>query len=211
MSGCAKAAIIGVVVVIVVIVGLVAAAIFGLGRFFGDVEEALEDSPCEYITSEEASEALGAEVEAVSGESALAAILGLIRDTRLLADAPFCFISDEEAEIQVWVSVHAGSDAADVFAAEADVADGQVVSETSTDSGSVTVETDPFRGEDVPGLGDEAFCVEAGPTVSGGVFARSDDRVVFVSALALAENQGADVLGDALCQRAVPVAEALLD
>jgi hypothetical protein len=42
------------------------------------------------------------------------------------------------------------------------------------------------------------------------VLARSDDRVVYVTALALEENQGAEVFSGELCQRAVPIAEALL-
>jgi hypothetical protein len=91
------------------------------------------------------------------------------------------------------------------------VADGQVVSETNTDSGTITVETDPFRGADVPGLGEEAFCVDVGPAASGGVFARSGDRVVYVTALALAENEGAEVFDGTLCERSVPIAEALFD
>jgi hypothetical protein len=74
----------------------------------------------------------------------------------------------------------------------------------------LTVETDAFRGEDVPGLGEEAFCVDVGFVASGGVFARSDSRVVYVTVLALEEDQGAEVFDASTCERAVPVAEALL-
>jgi hypothetical protein len=210
MSGCAKAAIIVGAIVLVIGAALVGLAIFGVMRFAGNVEEALDESPCPFITNAEASEAIESPVEAVSGDSALAAVLGIIRDTRLLAEAPNCFISNEDSTTQVWISVHDGNDAARVFADEADVAEGQILSEESTDSGTITVESEPFRGDDVPGLGSEAFCVEVGPTVSGGVLARSEARVVFVSVLALAENQGADVLDGTLCDRATPVAAALL-
>ncbi|MGH8870558.1 MAG: hypothetical protein ACRDWS_01095 [Acidimicrobiia bacterium] len=210
MSGCAKAAIIGGAIILVVGIALVALVIFGLTRFAGDVEEAFEEEPCQFISSEEASEVIGARVEATSGDSALGAVLGLVRDTRLLGDAPSCFISSEEATIQIWVSVHDGSDAAQVFAAGTEVAEGQVVTEETTDSGSITVESDAFRGEDVPGLGEEAFCTEVGAVVSGGVFARSDDRVVYVSALAMAENGGAEGFDGSFCERAIPIAEALL-
>jgi len=194
-------------VVGVAIVGLI---IFGVMRFADDVEGAFSEEPCQFISSDEASEVIGTQVEATSGDSAIGAILGLIRDTRLLGDAPSCFITDEDSRIQIWVSVHDGSDAAEVFAAGADVAAGQVVSSTETDSGTITLETDPFRGEDVSDLGEEAFCVDVGATVSGGVFARSGERVVFVTALAMAENEGADVLGGTLCERVVPLARALL-
>jgi hypothetical protein len=210
MSGCAKAAIIGGVIV-VVLGALVAVAVFVFfNRVADNVEGSFEDSPCEYISNQDASDAVGVDVEAISGDSAVAAILGLIRDTRLLEGAPFCFISGDDSEIQVWVSVYDGSDAADVFAAGAEVAGGQVVSETSTDSGSLTVETGAFRGDDVPDLGNEAFCVDIGMTASGGVFARSDDRVVFVSALAFGEDPGSEVFTNASCERAIPIARALL-
>ncbi len=211
MSGCAKAAIIGGAVILVVGVVLVGLAIVGVMRFAGNVDQALDGSPCEFITDDDASEAMGTPVEAVSGDSALASVLGMIRDDRLLGDSPSCFISNEEATVQVWISVHEGGNAAEVFAAQEAVADGQVVTEQTTDSGTITVESDAFRGEDVPGLGAEAFCVDVGVSVSGGVLARSDDRVVFVTALALAENQGAEVLDGSLCERAIPVAEVLLD
>jgi hypothetical protein len=210
MSGCAKAAVIGGAIILVLVIGIVAVVVFGFMRFADDVEGSFGESPCEFIGSDEASDLIGTEVEATSGDSALGAILGLIRDTRLLADSPSCFISDADSTIQIWIAVHDGGDAAAVFAEGAAVADGQVVSEQTTDSGSVTVETEAFRGEDVPGLGEEAFCVELGAVVSGGVFARSDDRVVYVSALAIAENEGAEVFDDSLCQRAIPIAEALL-
>lgn len=210
MSGCAKAAIIvGVVVAIGAVLVVAAIAIF-FNRVADDVEAGLEESPCEFITDDLASEVVGVTVTAVSGDSFLGDILGMVRDTRLLEDAPACFISDEGSEVQVWVSVYDGSDAAEVFAAQADIADGQVVSSTSIEGGQITVESDAFRGDDVPDLGDEAFCTELGLTGSGGVLARLGDRVVYVSVLALGENEGAEVFTDELCDRAVPVARAVL-
>jgi hypothetical protein len=210
MSGCAKAAIIGGAIILVIGIAMVGLAIFGVMRFASDVEESFSEEPCQYLTNEEASDAIGTEVQAVSGDSALGAILGLIRDTRLLADAPSCFISNDDSTVQVWIAVYDGSDAADVFAAQADIADGQIVTQETTESETLTVESEAFRGEDVPGLGEEAFCVDIGAVVSGGVFARSDDRVVYVSALASGEDPAAGVFGDQLCQRTIPVAEALL-
>ncbi len=163
---------------------LVAIAIFVFVRRVADnVEEAVGESPCAYISSEEASEILGSQVDAWSGDSVLGQILGVIQDTRLLSDSPSCFLSSEDSSVQMWISVYDGGDAADVFAAWAAVADGQVVSQSSDESGTLTVETDAFRGEDVPGLGEEAFCVDVGFTASGGVFARSDDRIVYVTTL----------------------------
>jgi hypothetical protein len=211
MSGCAKAAIIGGAVILVAIVALVAVVLLGIGRFVGDVEEALTEEPCEYITDQEASEIIGVPVEAVSGEGGMAAILGVIRDTRVLGWAPSCFIGNDDGTIQLWVSVYDGRDAAAVFASEEDVADGQIVSQTTTETGSIQVETVAFRGEDVPGLGEEAFCTEVGVGGYGGVLARTDDRVVYVSVLALVESQGSEVFDDSLCQRGIPVAMALLD
>jgi hypothetical protein len=135
----------------------------------------------------------------------------VIQDTRLLSDSPSCFISDDDSATQIWITVYDGGDAAEVFASWAAVADGEVVSRTTTESGgTLTVESDAFRGEDVPGLGEEAFCVDVGFTASGGVFARSDDRVVYVTVLVLEEDQGVMPSDGSTCERAVPVAAALL-
>ena len=211
MSGCAKAAIIGGAIV-VALGALAAIAIFLFVRNFADdVEESFSEESCPFLTNEEASAAVGEEVEAASGDSLIGELLGVIQDTRLLSDSPSCFISGDDSAVQVWISVYDGSDAAEVFASWADVADGEVVSQTTTQSGTLTVETDAFRGEDVPGLGEEAFCVDVGFTASGGVFARSDDRVVYVTVLALEENQGAEVLDNSTCERAIPIATALLN
>jgi hypothetical protein len=210
MSGCAKAAIIGVVLIVVIGIGLAVLFLVVLNRVADDVEASFTEEPCQFITSAEASEAIGAEVEATSGDSALGAVLGLVRDTRLLEGAPSCFISEDDGPIQIWLAVYDGGDAAEVFATGAEVAEGQVVTQETTESGTLTVETDAFRGEDVPGLGEEAFCTELGAVVSGGVFARAGERVVYVSALPVIEDEGEGALGDP-CQMVIPVAEALLD
>lgn len=212
MSGCAKAAIIGGIIVVIGVIAVLAVLFFGVRRFVTSVDDQLTTADsCEFITDTEASEAMGVSVSAESGDSALGSILGIIRDTRLLADQPFCFISSEDSTTQVWVSLYEGGDAEAVFANAEDIADGEVLSSTSTDSGSSSVETDPFRGDDVAGLGDEAFCTDAGFTVSGGVLARSGNHVVYVTVLPLEGNQGSDVLGGSLCERAVPLARAVLD
>ena len=212
MSGCAKAAIIGGIVVALVVIILLAVVFFGISRFVDNIDDDLSaPDSCGFITDAAASDALGVSVTVESGDSALGSILGIIRDTRLLADEPFCFISSDDSSTQSWVSLYEGGDAVGVFANAEDVADGQVVSSSSDGSGSITVESDPFRGEDVAGLGDEAFCTDAGFGIFGGVLARSDNRVVYVSVLPLEENQGSDVLDGSLCERAVPLARAVLD
>lgn len=212
MSGCAKAAIIGGIVVVLGVLALLAFLFFGVRRFVENVDAELSTSDsCEFITDEEASDALGVDVSVESGDSALGSILGIIRDTRLLPDEPSCFISSDDSATQAWVSVYEGGAAAEVFANAEDIADGQVVSSSSDASGSISVESDPFRGDDVDGLGDEAFCTDAGFSIFGGVLARSGNRVVYVSVLPLADNQGSDVLDGSLCERAIPLARAVLD
>ena len=212
MSGCAKAAIIGGIVVVLVVIAALAFVFFGIRGFVNDIDSELTTSDsCEFITDEQASDALGEQVSVETGDSALGAILGIIRDTRLLEDEPFCFISSEDSSTQAWVSLYEGSDAEAVFANAEDIADGQVVSSSSDASGSLSVESDAFRGDDVAGLGDEAFCTDAGFTIFGGVLARAGNRVVYVSVLPLADNQGSDVLDGSLCERAVPLARVVLD
>jgi hypothetical protein len=212
MSGCAKAAIIGGIVVVLGVIAVLAVVFFGITRFVDNIGDELNTADsCDFITDAEASAALGVSVSVESGDSALGTILGVIRDTRLLGDEPFCFISSDDSSTQAWVSMYEGGDAEQVFAAAEDAADGQVVSSSSDASGSITVESDPFRGEDVAGLGDEAFCTDAGFTTFGGVLARSGDRVVYVSVLPREENQGSDVLDGSLCERAIPLARVVLD
>lgn len=212
MSGCAKAAIIGGIVVVLGVIAVLAVVFFGLRGFVNNIDNELSASDsCEFITDAAASDALGVNVTVESGDSALGSILGLIRDNRLLPDEPSCFISSDDSATQAWVSVYEGGAATEVFANAEDIADGQVVSSSSDASGSISVESDPFRGEDVAGLGDEAFCTDAGFSIFGGVLARSGNRVVYVSVLPLADNQGSDVLDGSLCERAVPLARAVLD
>jgi hypothetical protein len=208
MSGCAKAALIGGVILLVLVVAAGAFFMWGVRRFLGEVEDVAAPNSCELIGDDEASDLLGVTVTVESGDSVIGNILGIIRDTRLLADAPSCFISSEDGSTQAWVSVHDGGDAVAVFANASDIADGQVVSSTSIAGGSIQVETSPFRGPDVPDLGDEAFCTEMGMVVSGGVLAREGDRVVYVSMMPSAD--GGDPLGGDLCDRAVLIARALL-
>ncbi|HEY7563335.1 MAG TPA: hypothetical protein VIA81_00245 [Acidimicrobiia bacterium] len=215
MSGCLKAALIGGGIILVL--GIIAVVVFvnwvgnrieesGLGEAIANPE-----APCSYISDAEASDVVGSEVTAQSGDSLMGIFLGMIRDTRLLPNAPSCFIGDDDGSVQIWISVHDGADAADVFAQSREVAQGQVVSESTTDEGgSLVVSTEPFMGRELSDLGDEAFCVDAGLPPFGGVLARRGDRVVFVSMLAGTEGDQSDVVGDALCQRAQPLARFLL-
>ena len=81
---------------------------FFVRRGVDNVEEAVGESPCVYISSEEASEILGSQVDAWSGDSVLGQILGVIQDTRLLSDSPSCFLSSEDSSVQMWISVYDG-------------------------------------------------------------------------------------------------------
>lgn len=208
MSGCAKAAIIGGVILLVLVVAAGAFFFWGVSRFVDSVEDVASPDSCELISDEDASHAVEAEVTVESGRSIFGSVLGIIRDTRLLASAPNCFVSSEDGSYAAWISVYDGSDAAEVFAGAADIADGEVVSSTSIAGGSIQVETSPFRGPDVPGLGDEAFCTELGVVISGGVLAREGNRVVYVSMMPSGDSQ--DPFGGDTCARAVPLARALL-
>ncbi|MGH8927403.1 MAG: hypothetical protein ACRDWH_03565, partial [Acidimicrobiia bacterium] len=117
MSGCAKAAIIGGIVIALGFLALGTMFIFGLRRVVSNIDTELTASDsCEFITDSEASDALGVEVTVESGDSAIGAILGMIRDTRLLEDEPSCFISSEDSATQAWVSLYEGNDAEGVFA-----------------------------------------------------------------------------------------------
>jgi len=214
MSGCLKAGLIIGGILLVLAIVAVAFVVNRVSTFVEDVGGADgvigAEEGCSFVSDSDASEVLGTSVTGQSGDSLVGAILGLIRDTRLMPDAPSCFISNEESDIQVWISVHEGSDAAQVFAQSREIASGQVVSQTSTEDGSLVVETSPFIGSDVGDLGDEAFCVQAGAIPYGGVLARRGDRVVFVSMLAGTGGDGSDVLGDTMCERAQPLARLLL-
>jgi hypothetical protein len=68
------------------------------------------------------------------------------------------------------------------FAAETKSAKGTVVTRsTDGQGGATTIETDPYYGGPVSGLGDEAFCTTLNGTGAIGVLVRCGDRLLYAS------------------------------
>ena len=62
MSGCAKAALIGGVILVVLILAGAAFFFWGVRRFIGQVEEVAAPDSCEFISDEEAGDVMGVTV-----------------------------------------------------------------------------------------------------------------------------------------------------
>ena len=90
MSGCAKAAIIGGIVVVLVVIAALAFVFFGIRGFVNDIERIDHFGLMRVHHDDEAYDALGEQVSVETGDSALGAIWGSSEDTRLLEGEPFC-------------------------------------------------------------------------------------------------------------------------
>jgi hypothetical protein len=162
--------IIGVVALFVVVVFVGDKAVNTLG-------EAVDDDPCPFLSNDRAVDIFG------SGSRAIAltgfnTFYDVTVDNRVLESTPDCVVlSDTSDAVLARVARQQGSDAASVFAAELDKADG--LSEDR--GGGLSVETDAYLNEDQQvEVGDEGFCTTASLLGASGVLVRQGDTLLFV-------------------------------
>ena len=132
---------------------------------------------CSFLGDDEAREVLGGNADATPLEGLFETTLGLVLDTRVLADAPDCFVQDGERATLARVALYQGGDAEAVFDAERTKAEPSSVDQ----GGGVTLEDPGYFGGDVGGLGDEAFCTGVDTAIMAGVLVRQGDRVVYAT------------------------------
>lgn len=177
-----RIALIVVAVVLVVLVGGGYLAYRALSGFVGDVTGGASiagaGTGCSFVTAEDVDGTLGGTYELVE-LGGLGDFAGVALDSRVLAQAPTCWGVDQSTGKLVRIARYEGADAADVFAAEKQTAQG-----SSQDQGDgVTVSTEGYLGEDVA-AGDEAFCTTGDFTAAAGALVRTGDKLVYVSTTA---------------------------
>jgi hypothetical protein len=183
--GGSKIAIIVMVVVVVVVV-LPAVGIWLFTRFLTHkAEEFVGAGPCTLVSDATASKGLGRPISLNSG-TGLGGVVSRLIDDRVLSKAPSCYGSFTSPDGAtggglVRVAVYTGSDAGARFRNEVTQAKGVTVASSSSAGGSSSVDTLPYYGKPMPGVGDEAFCTDLGISGSVGVLARKGDRLVYGS------------------------------
>lgn len=214
MSGCGKVALVAGGVLLVLGVVVVVAVVIGVRWLGNKATEFVEPGSCEITSDAVVSEALGTPITLEKGTGLGGLVSGII-DARVLADAPSCWGSaagEDSGGLLVRVAVVRGGDAAARFQAEVKQAKGVVVSSTDDGEGtSTTVETTPYYGTAVEGIGDEAFCTSLGLTGTVGILVRSGEDLVYASVGGTPDGTATDLLDEtAGCERARKLASAVL-
>jgi len=184
--GSSKALII-IAIVLVVVVGLPA---FGAWYFFHTVSKKVTEfagvGECTLVSDRAAGDGLGAPISLHRG-TGLGGLVRVVIDARVLPKAPDCWGSTKATGttgggVLVRVAVTQGGDATATFAEEVRRAKGVVVSRSSgSDGTSTSVQTLPYYGQAVSGLGDEAFCTTLDLTGAVGVLVRRGDKLVYAA------------------------------
>jgi hypothetical protein len=160
-NGCLKAClIVGIILVVLGVVGVIGLTMLGNALVGGIVGPDGELAECTYISDAELDAAIGRDGEALPESGLIGEIMKQMLDTRILPDAPGCWITANELVGRIAVQ---DGNAAATFAAVKASGAGE------------------YTGPDVTGFGDEAFCTGVAATAGSGVLVRSGDRIVFVS------------------------------
>jgi hypothetical protein len=212
-------------VILVVVLVVVVVPVAGAWYFFhwaGDkAAEVVGAGKCSLVSDDVAATSLGEPIT-LQGGSGLGGLVSGIIDSRVLPKAPSCWGTTAgdgttPGGVLVRIAVQQGNATAS-YAAEVKKAKGQVVSDNGK---GTTVETEPYYGEAVSGLGDEAFCTTLALTGTVGVLVRQGDRLVYgavgIDPKALA-SPGPSASGASItipdagtgCQRAQKLARAVL-
>jgi hypothetical protein len=179
-TGCATLGIGCILLIGLAIFALVAGLWLFVNNFAGGLgidETTGEFTECPFLSDEEAREALGGSADASELQGLFEATVGLILDTRALADAPDCWVTEGDRAYVARVAQYQGADADAVYEREVQAAQPTTIDQ----GGGVSLENEGYFGGAVSGLGDEAFCTGVSPAIMAGVVVHQGDRVVYVS------------------------------
>ena len=221
-KGGGKKALVIVLTVLLVLLVLGGTAAFFAYRYVSNkATELVGAGPCSIVSNDAASKGLGEPVSLNSGSGLGSVVAGVI-DDRVLQGAPSCYATVEPKQqgglpTLIRVSVQKGGNAKTTYQQEVAKAKGTKVKQ----SGNVSVDTEPYFGKAVTGVGDEAFCTTMALTGAVGVLARKGDTVVysaltvqFDTASVAPSSAASPGLGlpdaDAACTRAQGLAKAIL-
>jgi len=209
-GGCLKTALVVFVVLIVVFVVGGYFAVRWLGEKGGDL---VGVGDCTITTNAVVTKALETPVTLQKG-SGLGGVVSGIIDSRVLPKATSCYgvSSGSDANLLVRIASTTTPGAKTQFAGEVKNSKGVVVSRsTDGQGGSTQVETDPYYGGPVSGLGDEAFCTTLNGTGAIGVLVRKGDRLVYASVGGTTQASGIPLVDQKTgCARAQKLARAVL-
>jgi hypothetical protein len=154
--------VIGIVLVIILfvavaILGLKFASDMGIDPGTGTLTE------CSFLSSADASDALGGQAEALPLRGIVDATIGQALDKRVIPNAEDCWVAGDNTAIGR-VARQSGGDASGAFR-----------------SAKAAATADAYFAGDVSGVGDEAFCTGMSEAASFGVLVRRGDTLVYVS------------------------------
>jgi hypothetical protein len=164
-NGCLRAClVVGGILLVLAIISIAALAVLGgrLAEQISEDPEAFFGGPCPYTSDFALSDAVGEDVTAMTLEGFADGTMGALLDKRLLPDAPDCWVVGEDG-----------------FAARIAVDDGGGAQ--SFEDAMAQADDGGFLSEDVPRLGDQAFCTTQSAMGSSGVLVRFGERVVYAS------------------------------
>ena len=212
-GGCAKAAVVGVILVVILGAGLAIAAVVGSHAIAKRAQNAFSVKPCPFLTDKAARDALGGSAKAQLLGGFLKDATAIINDNRALADAPSCWVIDGDGASAARVAKMSGG-AKDRYAKERALAEPQ----TTDKGGGLSVTREGYFGAEVSGLGDEAFCTSSDFTGDVGVLVRKGDTLVYASVRPAdfnpddlqAGTESGLVTNDKACQLAQKLARAVV-
>ena len=173
-NGCLKGClIVGGILLVLAILAVIGLTVFGL-KFAGDMGIGAngEIKECPYVSNADLAKVLGSDATAIPISGIADATLGLALDKRVIKDADNCMLtvgSGASTDTGGFgrIAKYSGGDASSKFSAE----------KKAADAGA-------YLGDDVSGLGDQAFCTTASETYPGlGVLVRKGNDLVYVSML----------------------------
>jgi hypothetical protein len=173
MGGCAKALIVTGIVVVVLGVAVVALGFLALNWLGNKAEDALSTKPCPFL-SDSATQAVLGDGATAEQLGILQGALSIITDTRVLADAPSCYVTAKAIGSARVARTDGGHDR---YAAERQNAEPQ----TEDRGGGLSVTREGWFGSTVDSVGDEGFCTTMDLTGSVGALIRKGDTLVYAS------------------------------
>jgi len=200
-NGCLKAClIVGVVLIVLAILAVIGISVLGL-KLAGDMGIGTngEVKECPYVSNADLAKLLGKDATALPISGFADATIGLALDKRVLKDAENCLLESGSSSGAATntsavgrIAKYSGGDASSKFDAEKQAANAA-----------------SYLGDNVSGLGDQAFCTTANAVYPGiGVLVRKGNDLVYVSMLDAA--MGSDGTLATSCDLAQQVAKLVI-
>jgi hypothetical protein len=213
-GGCAKAIVVVAIILFVMFVGIGLLIAVAAHRVTNKASEAFGMKPCPFLSDSAAREVFGGDVKAQQFGRFFNAMTGVVQDTRAIANAPSCIITGDNSNGFARVAKLTTSDAQARFQSERKAANPVTVNKGN----GLSVTSEGWFGNDVHGLGDEAFCTSMALYGAVGVLARQGDTLVYASVLdsnfdpshiSVDTSNGA-ITDDATCAKAQQLARLVL-